>query len=113
MATSAYREDQTLCNGATEPTFSSHSCAVQVSSLISLFGYQRGQILLVKARAYNQRGYGPFSNPNTQGAVVKTVPTFMNDPQANSFTSSSFTVFYEGIAIDLYTGASPISSYNL
>jgi hypothetical protein len=37
----------------------------------------------------------------------------MNEPYATSFTSNSFTVYYEGIAIDLHTGASPILSYNL
>lgn len=37
----------------------------------------------------------------------------MNPPQASSQSSSSLYIFYEAIATDDLTGASPILSYNL
>jgi len=37
----------------------------------------------------------------------------MNQPQASSGSSNSLTVFWEGIATDAQTGASPIMSYGL
>jgi hypothetical protein len=58
-----YREDATLCNGKTEPTFSSHICSVNVFDFMSKFGYTQGQTLLAKVRALNYRGYGDFSTP--------------------------------------------------
>ena len=46
-------------------------------------------------------------------AVIKTIPTFMNIVQISLLKSDQFSLFWEGIATNKQTGASPILSYSL
>jgi hypothetical protein len=60
------------------------ACDIQMSTLISEYGYMQGQMLLAQVRAANQVGWGSFSPQNSAGAIVQTIPTFMNKPQIDT-----------------------------
>jgi hypothetical protein len=64
-------------------------CDVQMSTLLSTYGYTRGQLVLVKVAAYNVNGWSAFSSQNSGGVFVQTPPTFMNAPIENTLTSST------------------------
>lgn len=42
------------------------------------YNKQLGELVQFRVSAFNLNGWGPASDPNTIGATVRTVPTFMN-----------------------------------
>ena len=49
----------------------------------------RGDLIQVRARAYNLNGWSIVSVTNTAGATVRTPPTFMNLPVRDATSSDS------------------------
>ena len=44
------------------------------------FGLKRGEEIIVRASAYNRKGWGLHSNVNSDGTVLKTVPLAVETP---------------------------------
>ena len=66
----------------------------------------------VRILATNSVGNGLVSNPNTSGALVKTVPSTMPTPTLVALTSSSVLVSWPSLT-GSSTGNSAITTYNL
>lgn len=67
-----------------------------------------------RVTAYNVNGWGESSEPNTDGATVRTAPRFMNPPLRNPTTNDKqMFVYWEPISSYEETGGSEIVSYGL
>lgn len=53
-----YRSVAALCDGTDPDTITALSCTFSIADVISNLGYSRGDLLLAKARARNDEGYG-------------------------------------------------------
>lgn len=113
-STSTYVTDSTYCDGASAPVISATSCTFAFLYLISDYGYVRGQLVTFRARAQNDDGWGDYSNVNSAGATVMTVPTTMGALSEGAATSSTqVEVTWSALTTTEQTGASPITSYQL
>ena len=72
-------------------------------------------VVIVRVSAYNDNGWGLASETNTEGAYVRTPPTFMNAPIRSPDTNDhQLHVYWEPLSSDLaITGGSAIISYGL
>lgn len=70
-----YAMELTACDGSDSTIVSARSCIVPMSTIRSLTLLPRDSLIRVKVRAYNARGTGQFSELNTDGATIETVPT--------------------------------------
>jgi len=78
------------------------------------FNFAFNQVVSFRVAARNARGWGPVSLANTQGAAVKTVPKFMNQPQRDPATNDKqIMIFWSHITSEEHTGGSAILSYGL
>lgn len=59
-----------VCDGASQLVMTQLGCSVQMSTLLSTYGYIRGQLVLVKVAAYNINGWSAFSSQNSGGVFV-------------------------------------------
>ena len=112
-AQNGYRTEVSLCDGTDATVISSHTCSFSVADVITQLSYERGDLLLIKARARNNEGFGQFSSPNSSGARIETVPAVMNDPQVSVYTKTTITLIWSPLVFNSETGASPITSYSL
>ena len=114
-AQNGYRTVIAFCDGQDNDivTSVSPSCAFLVADAINELSYDRGDLLLVKARARNSEGYGQFSSPNSSGALVETIPVMMHDPETISYSTTSITLTWAELLFNNENGASPIISYSL
>lgn len=60
-----------------------------MSTLLSTYGYARGDLILARVAAQNANGWSAFSSQNSGGVIAQTPPTFMNVPIEDASTSSS------------------------
>jgi hypothetical protein len=67
-----------------------------------------------RVTTYNANGWGLTSETNTEGALVRTVPRFMNpvvrDPVTND---QQMFIYWTGVSSNEDIGGSPILSYGL
>jgi hypothetical protein len=77
------------CDGNTATVFNNLKCSFTVTYLMSAYTYTRGTLIRAMVRAYNENGWGSYSNANLDGATIKTPPTRMNTPVEDPSTSSS------------------------
>ena len=70
---------------------------------------------LIKAiyAAHNANGWGPFSDPNTAGAVLETVPNKMAAPTRDPSTTTLKLVVDWVALVSPENGYTAITSYNL
>lgn len=66
-STSAYVEDTVGCDGASASVISARSCSFVFTELMSTYSYAVGDLFVVRARAYNDDGWGERSSANTAG----------------------------------------------
>lgn len=76
------------------------------------FNYVFDDLVKVRATSTNFFGTPVFSNLNTVGARVRSVPTKMNTPFLVSRTKQTMTVRWVALVAPA-TGNSPIKTYNL
>ena len=67
--------ETTTCDGSDNTIVTNRYCIVPMSTIRTLTALPRDSLIRVKVRAYNARGTGQFSELNTDGATVETVPT--------------------------------------
>jgi hypothetical protein len=59
-----------------------------MSSIIEETGLVRDDLIRVKVRAYNSKGWGPYSEINIEGASIETEPDQMSIPDFDLTTST-------------------------
>lgn len=74
-STGTYVRSTSECAGTDSTTLDSTSCTVSMSEIISITGLSRDSVIRVKVRAINAIGSGAYSELNTEGATIETVPT--------------------------------------
>ncbi|CDW74138.1 pa14 multi-domain protein [Stylonychia lemnae] len=85
----SFVEDTTNCNGAIAAIRDATVCFIPMTSIITLTLLTRDQLIQVKVRAHNIKGWGDFSELNTGTAYVETTaiapvaPTFDLSLSAN------------------------------
>jgi hypothetical protein len=70
-ADGTYVEDTTTC-GAAEAA--DRTCSIPMTTAISLTGLSVDSLIQVKVRAHNANGWGAYSELNTAGATIETLP---------------------------------------
>lgn len=64
-----------MCNGALVAIRDARKCIVPMEDIISQTGLPRDSLIRVKVKATNAQGTGEFSELNTVGATIETIPT--------------------------------------
>ena len=72
--TDDYAEETGLCDASAASFLTTPECTLLFTDLMSNFGYVRGQLVKLKFRAQNDDGWGMYSNPNSDGQTIMTVP---------------------------------------
>lgn len=75
-----YSTETTYCDGSDSSIVAALSCAIPMTTVASLTGLSVDSLIRVKVRAYNANGWGDYSELNTAGATIETVPTQMGAP---------------------------------
>lgn len=109
-------EDEVDCKADDEPFLTQLYCFVPLTTLRSTtynLGYN--DLVVAKARAYNSKGFGHYSEPNILGALVSQKPSLMDIVRINKDTSTltTITVEWDALTTGEQTGGSAIDSYNL
>jgi len=55
-----------------------YECRLQIKDLRGKFGYKLRELPLLRTRASNERGHGPYSDVNFEGGLIQTEPEKMN-----------------------------------
>jgi hypothetical protein len=111
----AFERDLTDCDGSTAAIMGVRSCSIPVSALTAApFSLTAGDLVVAKVQAHNARGWGPYSNENTVGAIVTTVPYAMAAPvRDGSATDTAQITVTWGALGQPDNGMSAIFSYHL
>ena len=71
----AFIEDLSNCDASKPEIMVELRCRIPVSALVAApYSLPPGAVVVAKVQARNARGWGPFSEENSSGAVVITVP---------------------------------------
>lgn len=107
--------EATECNGRTTSIIQSMLCYVPVQTLRAApFNLPYDKLVVMKARARNQFGFGDYSETNTAGARVQVEPVQMPPITLDIVTSTINTIKLDWNAlVGAETGSSPILSYHL
>jgi hypothetical protein len=113
--TGTYIEDLTYCDGSFgSAVLTNLYCHIPVTSLISGYGYQPGQLVEAIARATNANGDAQYSSPNTAGAIIVSEPTKMTTPVVGAgLSSTNIQISWTALTGAIDTGNLAITSYNL
>jgi hypothetical protein len=107
-------EETGACDGSSAPVMAALSCSWPMSSLSSTYSYATGDLVSFAARAYNSDGWGAYSNPNTAGATIMTLPAAMGTPIEGALTSyTQIQATWSALASVNAQGGTPITSYSL
>jgi hypothetical protein len=115
-AGSAWHEEPTgLCDGSSPAVQAARECTIPMARFTAVpFSLQRGDLIAVRASAFNANGWSPVSTTNTAGARVRTAPTRMNAPVRDpSSSDSQIVVTWEPLTAGADTGDATILSYGL
>jgi len=113
-----FHTETTNCDGSDSVNFSRLYCIVPMSVLTDTagdFDLDLNDLVQVRATASNANGIAALpSAVNTAGAIVDTVPTFMNDPERGSAsTKTRFEITWDALTLSDDMGGSTITSYSL
>jgi len=90
-----------VCDGASALVIDAMNCKVSMTTLLSTYGYKRGELILARIAAQNAKGWSVYSSQNSGGVFAQTPPTFMNKPVEDAGTSStSITLNWSPITTD-------------
>ena len=84
-----------------------------MTELVDDHNYVLDSIPKVIASAHNSLGDGTYSDPNTSGAEVTTLPVAMATPSYSSLSESSVTITWTALSGDANIGGTAITTYNL
>jgi hypothetical protein len=113
-STSAYVEDTVGCNGASAAVITARSCSFVFTELMSTYSYAVGDLFVLRARAYNDDGWGERSSANTAGATIMTVPVAMGTAIEDGLTSSTQIVLtWAALVTTVDIGGTEITSYEV
>lgn len=113
-STSAYVEDTVGCNGASAAVIAARSCSFVFTELMSTYSYAVGDLFVLRARAYNDDGWGERSSANTAGATIMTVPVAMGTAIEDGLTSSTQIVLtWAALVTTVDIGGTEITSYEV
>jgi hypothetical protein len=105
-----------ICDGTDATIISNLGCLIPMSTFWEPTTFNKDYLDLVQFRitAYNVNGWGLASEPNTSGALVLTVPRYMNPPIRNVKTYDE-RIFLDWLPITTqeHIGGSAILSYGL
>ena len=73
-----------LCDGAIE---SGLECVLPHSHLIDTYQFSVGDVVQVRVRAQNAKGWGKYSQLNVGNAYIMTVPAQMAPPTEGALTT--------------------------
>jgi hypothetical protein len=114
-AAGPYYSDLASCDGSSAAVRAELRCRIPVSTLTAApFALTSGATVVAIVQARNARGWGPYSAPNTVGAVISTVPHQMAAPVRDSAatTTQQITVNWLPL-VSPADGMSPVRSYGL
>ena len=108
-----YQQDLTYCDGTDATTISNLYCDVPLLHLQDVGGFAlvQGDLVVEKVAASNSFGQGEFSEPNTSGSLIETVPHAITAPTRGSLTHELQVHIEFDSLVDAATGGSPILSY--
>jgi len=111
----AWSEEGTHCDGSTAAVRAASRCTIPMATLSAApFSLERGDLVQARARAYNSNGWSVESATNTDGARVRTPPTFMHPPVRDPTSSDSQIVLtWSTLTAEEDTGGAAILSYGL
>lgn len=101
------------CDGADPTIISQKYCIVSMNSLRTApFSLSTlGTLIQVRTKAKNDIGWGEYSNSNTLGVTIQTIPSVMSIPRRGSVTTTSqMNIEWDAVSD---TGGTTILSYNL
>ena len=108
--TGTYVEDTAQCDALAATT----TCTWPIAYLTTNQGYQVGETVQFDVRAQNADGWGSYSNANSVGAIIQTIPGSMPAPTEGATTGyTQMQVTWSALTTTLETGATPILSYAL
>ena len=114
-SSATFIEDLTNCDASAPDIMAELRCRIPVAVLVAApFTLPPGTTVVAKVQARNARGWGPFSEENTAGAVVITEPLQMPAPlrDSDATTTTQIKVDWEALAPP-EDGMSPVLTYNL
>lgn len=114
-ATQSFVLDTTECDGSNLAVLTTTQKCYRHAYLISQYGFNIGEKVKARARAYNVNGWGTFSQLNTDGASVQSIPQKMNTPiEGSSTTVDQIQLHWSALTTLVETGNTfSITSYNL
>jgi hypothetical protein len=103
------------CDATTAALVAATVCQVPMLTLTSApYSYALGDLIVVRAAAYNEKGFGPMAPENTAGGTAKTVPAAPSAPtRGEATTPEQVEVEWTALATTSETGGLPILSYAL
>jgi len=107
-----YTAETTNCNGADSTIFSQKYCDIPLAFLSDsskVYKLTAGTTIKAKVAAHNKNGWGPFSDANTTGAVLETIPNKMLAPTRHSVRATTTTI--SKIVVDWQALVSPANGY--
>ena len=117
-AGSAWSEETTYCNGSNQYVMGNRSCVIPMSVFSAVpLSLALGDLITVRASAYNVNGWGPTSVPTATkpitdpnpAATLQTIPTTMNAPVRDpSSSDTQIMVTWTALTNASETGASVI-----
>jgi hypothetical protein len=111
--TSTYTADTTDCNGANALVMSNRYCVIPMSTLTSVtYGYIFDDLVVVRAKAVNAKGSGSYSDDNSSGAKIRSVPTTMTTLAVSDYSDTSVTLTWSALSSPA-NGNSDIITYNI
>ena len=111
-----FSADSSLCDGSSASVVADLYCIIPMASLTAA-PYQLAvdTVIACKVRARNARGWGAYSDANTEGVKAQTVPATMAAPFTDPAQTGEDQLYVEWSALTTTseTGGSAVTSYNL
>ena len=85
----SYTTDTADCDGNDTSVINSTLCYVPMTTMIAKTSLPVDSLIRVKVRAHNSKGWGDYSELNTDGATIETIPTQMSSPTYDLSLSSN------------------------
>ncbi len=111
----SYVIDSTNCDGADATIKTNRECTVPMIDIVSNTGLSFDTLIQVNARAHNANGWGSYSELNTAGTNIDTLPVAVGAPSVDAALSSNTEIHISWTALtaDSDIGGSPITSYEV
>jgi hypothetical protein len=112
-ASGTYVTDASCNPAAASAEFTARKCVVPMATIRTLTSLTVDSVIQVRVQAHNSAGLGPFSEINTAGATLETLPLQMSVPSFDVATSTSTQIKVTwNILTGTATGGSSVSITN-